>query len=71
MATFRTEVCGDFRMGDLLILKSYCLKLNRADTAHRKYKACYATKYLHLTNLQMDSTRQILIRVSLLHCTYK
>jgi len=51
MATFRTKVCGNFRMGDLLILKSYCLKLNRADTAYYKYKARYATKYLYLINL--------------------
>ena len=51
MAPFRTEICGDFRMADLLIPKLYYLKLNGADTAHRKYKARHATKYPYLTNL--------------------
>ena len=51
MAPFRTEIYGDLRIADLLILKLYYIKLNGADTAHYKYKACHATKYLYLTNL--------------------
>ena len=51
MAPFRTKICGDFCIADLLILKSYCLKLDRADTAYCRYKARYITKYLYLTNL--------------------
>jgi hypothetical protein len=70
MAPFRTEICGDFRIADLLIPKLYCLKLNRADAIYYS-KAYYITKYFYLTNLQMDFTKQNLIRVSLLHYTYK
>jgi len=51
IAPFRTEICGDFYMADLLILKSYCLKLNRVNTIHCKCKARYITKYFYLTNL--------------------
>ena len=51
MAPFRTEIYGDFRIADLLILKLYYLKLNGADTVYRKYKARYITKYPYLTNL--------------------
>jgi hypothetical protein len=38
-------------MGDFLILKGYCLTLDRAETAHRICKAYYTTKYLYLTNV--------------------
>ena len=51
MAPFRTEICGNLRIADLLILKSYYIKLNRADAVYRKCKARYVTKYLYLTNL--------------------
>ena len=51
MVPFRTEICGDFYMANLLIPKSYCLKLDGADTVYRKYKAHYTAKYLYLTNL--------------------
>ena len=51
MAPFRTEIYSNLRMADLLILKLYYIKLNGADTAHRKCKARYITKYLYLTNL--------------------
>ena len=51
MAPFRTKICGNLRIADLLILKSYYIKLNGVDTTHCKYKACYVTKYLYLTNL--------------------
>ena len=51
IAPFRTEIYGDFRIADLLILKLYYIKLNRVDTVYCKYKAYYATKYLYLINL--------------------
>ena len=51
MAPFRTKICGDFYIANLLILKSYCLKLDGADAAYCRYKACYITKYLYLINL--------------------
>ena len=51
MAPFKTKICGNLRMADLLILKLYYMKLNGADTAYRKYKARHVTKYLYLTNL--------------------
>ena len=51
MAPFRTEICGDFCMADLLIPKSYCLKLDGVDAVYYKYKARYITKYLYLINL--------------------
>jgi hypothetical protein len=56
MAPFRTEICGDFCIADLLILKSYCLKLDGVDAVYYS-KACYTTKYLYLINLQMDFTK--------------
>ena len=51
IAPFRTEIYSNFHMADLLILKSYYIKLNRVDTTYYKYKARYITKYLYLTNL--------------------
>ena len=51
MAPFRTKIYSNLYMADLLILKLYCIKLNRADAVHRKYKARYITKYLYLINL--------------------
>ena len=60
MAPFRTEICGDFCIADLLIPKSYYLKLDGADTVYHN-KARYITKYLYLTNLQINSTKQNLI----------
>ena len=57
MAPFRTEIYGNFRIADLLILKLYYLKLNRADTVYYKYKARHVTKYLYLINLQIDPFR--------------
>jgi hypothetical protein len=38
-------------IGDFLILKGYCLILNRAEAVYRRYKAYYATKYLYLINV--------------------
>jgi hypothetical protein len=70
MAPFRTEICGNFCIANLLIPKSYYLKLDRADTIYYS-KTCHTTKYFYLTNLQIDFTKQNLIRVSLLHYTYK
>jgi hypothetical protein len=70
MAPFRTEICGDFYIANLLIPKSYCLKLDGADAVYYS-KVHYIIKYFYLTNLQMDFTKQNLIRVSLLHYTYK
>ena len=51
MVPFRTKIYSNFCIADLLIPKSYCLKLDGADTAYYRCKACYTTKYLYLTNL--------------------
>ena len=51
MAPFRTKIYSDLRMADLLILKSYYIKLDRVDAVYYKYKARHITKYLYLTNL--------------------
>ena len=51
MAPFRTKICGDFCIADLFIPKSYCLKLDGADTVYYRYKAYYTIKYLYLINL--------------------
>jgi len=51
MAPFRTKICGDFYMADLLILKLYYLKLNKVNTIYYKCKACYVIKYFYLINL--------------------
>ena len=51
MAPFRSEICGDFRIANLLIPKSYCLKLDGVNTVYCRYKAYYITKYFYLTTL--------------------
>ena len=38
-------------MGDFLILKWYCLTLNRTEAVHYIYKTHYVIKYLYLTNV--------------------
>jgi len=38
-------------IGDFLILKGYCLTLDRVEAKYRIYKAYYATKYLYLRNV--------------------
>jgi hypothetical protein len=50
MAPFRTEICGDFCIANLLIPKSYYLKLDGVDAVYCS-KAHHITKYLYLTNL--------------------